>query len=452
MVVSTGAEALRKRMRGISPASVLVFWICFLAPSLSGFAADITLAWDASNGVGLSGYKVYIGTGPGTYGSSIDVGNVTTYTVTGLGSGTYYFAVTAYDTSRLETGFSNEVFATVDSTDTTPPAVSITSPTSNSTYSTSSSSLNMGGTASDNVAVTQVTWANNRGGSGTASGTTSWSVAGIPLQSGSNILTVTARDAAGNTAADTLTVTYAPPDATPPVLSDESASGITNSSAVISWTTNEASDSQVDYGTSAFYGSTTTLNSSMVISHSQTLSGLVQGTLYHYRVKSRDGAGNLAVSSDFIFTTTNACSYAINPTGVSVTAPASQGALAVTAPAGCAWAATSNAGWLSILSGSSGSGNGNVSYSIAANTTQNSRMGNLTVAGLTFTVTQAKTGYDINGDGAINVLDLQILVNVILGVAGCPGNCDINGDSSVNALDLQILVNVILGVLAPQVY
>src|SRR5439155_10396239 len=92
--------------------------------------------------------------------------------------------------------------------DITQPTVTITSPTSNPTYSTATSSLTIGGTASDALGVTQVTWANNRGGSGTATGTTSWSASGIVLQSGSNVLTVTARDAAGNTASDTLTVTF----------------------------------------------------------------------------------------------------------------------------------------------------------------------------------------------------------------------------------------------------
>ena len=62
--------------------------------------------------------------------------------------------------------------------------------------------------------MTQVTWANDRGGSGTATGTTGWSVSGIALQSGANVLTVTARDAADNTATDTLTVTYTPADTT----------------------------------------------------------------------------------------------------------------------------------------------------------------------------------------------------------------------------------------------
>ena len=94
--------------------------------------------------------------------------------------------------------------------DTIAPTVSIKSPTTNPTYSTVSSPLNLGGTASDNQGVTQVSWANDRGGSGTASGTTSWTAAGIVLLNGANVLTVTARDVAGNTATVSLTVTLAP--------------------------------------------------------------------------------------------------------------------------------------------------------------------------------------------------------------------------------------------------
>ena len=100
--------------------------------------------------------------------------------------------------------------------DTTPPTVSITSPTSGSTYVTNVSSINLGGTASDSVGVTQVTWSNNRGGSGTASGTTAWSITGIALQSGTNSITVVARDTAGNTNQAALTVTN---DTTPPTIS-----------------------------------------------------------------------------------------------------------------------------------------------------------------------------------------------------------------------------------------
>lgn len=73
-----------------------------------------TLAWTASTGPNLSGYRVYYGTAPRTYlqlpGQGIDVRNVTTYTVTGLSSATtYYFVATAYDMSNSESVVSNEV-------------------------------------------------------------------------------------------------------------------------------------------------------------------------------------------------------------------------------------------------------------------------------------------------------------------------------------------------------
>jgi Putative Ig domain/Glucodextranase, domain B/Bacterial Ig domain len=97
--------------------------------------------------------------------------------------------------------------ATVPVADTIPPTISITGPTSASTYATTSTSTPLSGTASDNVGVTQVTWVNDRGGNGVASGTTNWSVASIPLLTGTNTITVQARDAAGNLANDVLTVT-----------------------------------------------------------------------------------------------------------------------------------------------------------------------------------------------------------------------------------------------------
>lgn len=92
--------------------------------------------------------------------------------------------------------------------DQTPPAVVISAPTSGSTYTTSADSISMSGTASDTVGVAQVTWTNDRGGSGTAMGTTSWNIGSVPLQGGVNTITVTARDAAGNKAIDVLSIDY----------------------------------------------------------------------------------------------------------------------------------------------------------------------------------------------------------------------------------------------------
>ena len=91
-----------------------------------------------------------------------------------------------------------------------------------------------------------------------------------------------------------------------------------------------------------------------------------------------------------------ACTYALHTTGMNALPGGDNGAVGVTAPNGCGWTASSNAGWITITQGASGSGNGSVSFTIAANTTGATRSGTLTVAGLTYTVTQASSG---SGDG-----------------------------------------------------
>lgn len=93
------------------------------------------------------------------------------------------------------------------------------------------------------------------------------------------------------------------PDTTAPVISNVQTSAIGGTSATVSWATNEPSDSQVEYGTTTSYGSSTTLDTAQTITHNQSLSGLTPGTLYHYRVKSRDSSGNIAISNDATFTT-----------------------------------------------------------------------------------------------------------------------------------------------------
>lgn len=76
----------------------------------SSSATTATLSWAPSTSTNLAGYKVYVGTASGVYNSSLSVGNVTSYTVSNLQIGnTYYFAVAAYNTSGLDSSYSNEV-------------------------------------------------------------------------------------------------------------------------------------------------------------------------------------------------------------------------------------------------------------------------------------------------------------------------------------------------------
>lgn len=92
-------------------------------------------------------------------------------------------------------------------------------------------------------------------------------------------------------------------DTTTPLISGVSVSSITSTGATFSWSTDENSDSQVVFGLTSTYGDNSALNTSLVSSHSQTLSGFLANTVYHYQVKSRDASNNLASSADFTFTT-----------------------------------------------------------------------------------------------------------------------------------------------------
>ena len=111
--------------------------------------------------------------------------------------------------------------------------------------------------------------------------------------------------------------TGGPPDTTPPVISNVQASAITGSGATITWTTDEPSNSVVEYGLTTSYGSTTS-NSTNVTSHTIQLSGLSAHTLYHYRVKSTDAASNTATSADHSFQTGGTTNYA--PTATTILA------------------------------------------------------------------------------------------------------------------------------------
>jgi len=93
------------------------------------------------------------------------------------------------------------------------------------------------------------------------------------------------------------------PDTTPPVITGGPSAGTADCSAMITWTTDEASTSTVQYGLSTAYGSTATA-SGYVQSHTVNLTGLTPGTPYHYRVGSSDATGNGPTwSGDASFTT-----------------------------------------------------------------------------------------------------------------------------------------------------
>jgi hypothetical protein len=85
-----------------------------------GGANSLMLSWkapttneDGTTLIDLAGFKLYYGTQSGQYSQVIDVGNYNTAEIGDLGSGTYYLAITAYDTYGNESRFSNEIYHTI---------------------------------------------------------------------------------------------------------------------------------------------------------------------------------------------------------------------------------------------------------------------------------------------------------------------------------------------------
>ena len=115
-------------------------------------------------------------------------------------------------------------------------------------------------------------------------------------------------------------------------MSNVQVSNITSITATISWNISPASTGQVAYGTTNGYGSFTTLETNHLTFHSQNLSGLQTGTVYHYKIIGIDSSGNPVPPIDRTFITQVAVSnvQASNITQSSVTiswnpSPASTG-------------------------------------------------------------------------------------------------------------------------------
>jgi len=141
----------------------------------------------------------------------------------------------------------------------------------------------------------------------------------------------------------------------------------------------------------------------------------------------------------------SSCTYALSSTSGVAAAGGSAGSVGVTSGTGCNWTAGSNAAWITVTSGASGSGNGTVGFSVAANSSTAERIGTLTVAGQTYTITQpgVPCGYTVSPQ-QISVVAGGGNTTVTVGsTAGCgwtaasnatwitPANASGNGNGSV---------------------
>ncbi|MBZ5637409.1 MAG: Ig-like domain-containing protein [Acidobacteriia bacterium] len=153
--------------------------------------------------------------------------------------------------------------------------------------------------------------------------------------------------------------TYAP-DLTPPGVTEVSATPHPDGTAAIRWTTNEASDSRVDYGTAQVSLALNASDATLVTSHSITLGGLSPATTYYYRVTSKDAANNsvteplvtsdplsFATPAQICFTDATSADFAAGTTGASTAVAETGDGEVILAPSeGAEFSGTSMpAGW-----------------------------------------------------------------------------------------------------------
>jgi hypothetical protein len=222
------------------------------------------------------------------------------------------------------------------------------------------------------TATTTASWVTiTKGASGSGNGTVEFTVAANPGQARSATIAVagqthTVNQASGcsiNISPSVFNATALPGPGTPIAVTAADGCGWTASTST-SWIT-------------ITLGTTGAGNGSVVYLLDANLSAPRVGSI-------------LVADKTFTVNQAGLCSYSLKPTshnfnnGNARTAPS----IAVDTIAGCPWTATSNAAWLTVLQGASGTGPGQVVYAVTANTTGSERVGTLTIARLTFTVTQ----------------------------------------------------------------
>jgi hypothetical protein len=265
--------------------------------------SSVNITWTGSDNVTPTGSLVYAyALDAGAYSS---YGSATSNTFNNLTNGSHTVSVKAKDQAGNVDPTPAQCSFTVNVADTTPPETTITSSVCGTTVGTSS--VNITWTGSDNVTpIGSLVYAYALDAGAYSSYGSATSNTFNNLTNGSHTVSVKAKDQAGNVdptpAQCSFTVNVA--DTTPPIISNIQVSGIGQTSATVTWDTDEMSDTQVEYGTSPCPCSqNSALNPNLTTAHSVLLTGLSAGTTYHYRVKSRDASGNLAISSDRTFAT-----------------------------------------------------------------------------------------------------------------------------------------------------
>ncbi|QEL25118.1 PKD domain-containing protein [Bosea sp. F3-2] len=283
-----------------------------LTPPASILSKTVNLAATASDNVGVVGVKFLLdaNTAIGSEDTTSPYG--VSWNTTTVSNGPHTIAAQARDAAG---NITTSTVATVTIDNQAPTGAVVIN---GGAAATNTTTATLALTATDAVtSVTQMRFSNNGTSFSTAEAFASTKTWTLSSGAGTKTVYVQFADAAGNwstAATDTIIL-----DTTAPTISAQTATNITGNSAQITWTSNEVATSRVEYGLTTNYGTTTTLDPTLVTAHSVALSGLASNTTYNYRVRSIDAAGNEAISANSTFKT--AAASDATPPSATITAP-----------------------------------------------------------------------------------------------------------------------------------
>ncbi len=237
--------------------------------------------------------------------------------------------------------------------------------------------------------------------------------------------------------------TLAQADSTAPEFDeDPEVSESDATSAKMVWITDEFSTSQIKYGTAENdlrYVQTVT---GYTTDHSVSLTNLDPGTSYYYQAVSSDHSGNQATSTVQQFTS----AAGVGSLTVTINPEAARTAGAQWQVDGGTWHASGDTvSDLSIGQHIVSFRQGIEAWFAPDSKTVTIENGQtVSVSGL-YELVASRTA-DINGDDAINAVDVQLVINAALGIDIGGLIADVNGDTAVNAVDVQLVINAALGI------
>jgi hypothetical protein len=163
-----------------------------------------------------------------------------------------------------------------------------------------------------------------------------------------------------------------------------------------------------------------------------------------YTETSRSRTGTVTIAGQTIYFTQRGYALSITPQVAQIGSNAGAGEFGVSAPLSAIWQAVVTQPWITINGGPTGIGNGTLRYSVAANTTGQTRTGKIIVSGMEYTITQATSlflttgtsgGGSVSGAGSYNT-------NAIATITASPGTGSVfshwSGDAVGSANPLQL--------------